>query len=81
MPFVVGIDGGTESLRAAVFDLSGTPISISTFTYETSYPSPSWAEQNPSDWWDVGICCSLVLFLLILNEDDEEHLAAPFPVQ
>lgn len=55
MPYIVGIDGGTESLRAAVFDVSGNVISTSSIAYETSFPHPSWAEQDPADWWQV--CC------------------------
>lgn len=46
-----GVDGGTESIRAGVFDLSGTPLSFSSAAYPTAYPAPGWAEQNPGDWW------------------------------
>lgn len=54
--FVVGIDGGTESLRAAVFDLQGRPRAFAAAPYPTNFPQPSWAEQNPEDWWRaVGV--------------------------
>ncbi|KAI3438241.1 hypothetical protein D9Q98_000678 [Chlorella vulgaris] len=49
--YVIGVDGGTESIRAGVFDLSGTPLSFSSAAYPTAYPAPGWAEQNPGDWW------------------------------
>jgi hypothetical protein len=51
--YVIGVDGGTESLRAGVFDLTGTPVAMASSSYATSFPQPSWAEQNPEDWWQV----------------------------
>ena len=45
--YVVGIDGGTESLRAAVFDLQGRPRAFAAAPYPTNFPQPSWAEQIP----------------------------------
>lgn len=59
--YVIGVDGGTESLRAGVFDLTGKPVAMASSSYATSYPQPSWAEQNPADWWKVRS----VKFLLI----------------
>src|SRR5262245_58812405 len=54
--YVIGIDGGTESLRAAVFDLQGRPRAFASSAYDTKFPQPSWAEQNPDDWWRaIGI--------------------------
>ena len=52
--YVIGIDGGTESLRAGVFDLAGKPIAFAAQAYRTDFPHPSWAEQNPADWWDAA---------------------------
>ncbi len=49
--YVIGVDGGTESLRAGIFDLSGTPLAFAASTYPTHFPQPSWAEQDPADWW------------------------------
>lgn len=48
---VAGVDGGTEGIRAGVFDLAGTPLSFSSQPYPTAFPSPGWAEQDPADWW------------------------------
>lgn len=50
-PFVIGLDGGTEGVRAAVFDLAGRPVSFSRAEYPTRYPRQGWAEQGPDDWW------------------------------
>ena len=51
--YFVGVDGGTESLRAAVFDARGTVLGSATTAYKTTFPKPSWAEQNPEDWWQA----------------------------
>ena len=49
--YVIGVDGGTESLRAGVFDLRGRPRAFASSAYPTNYPQPGWAEQDPGDWW------------------------------
>ena len=51
MTYVMGIDGGTESLRADIFDLSGRCVASVKTPYETHFPYPGHAEQNPDDWW------------------------------
>ncbi len=51
MTYVIGIDGGTESLRAHVFDLSGRSRGVGKAAYATSFPEPGRAEQVPEDWW------------------------------
>ena len=53
MAYVIGVDGGTESLRAFVFDLEGRPKASHATPYETAFPQPGWAEQNPEDWWQA----------------------------
>ena len=49
--YLLGVDGGTESLRAGIFDLDGALISSAATPYETRFPHPGWAEQDPRDWW------------------------------
>ena len=51
--YVIGVDGGTESLRTGVFDLSGNPLAFASVTYPTNFPVPGWAEQDPDDWWNA----------------------------
>ncbi len=53
MSYVIGVDGGTESIRAFVFDLDGRPLASVATPYKTEFPNPSWAEQNPHDWWSA----------------------------
>ncbi|MEQ8967825.1 MAG: FGGY-family carbohydrate kinase [Azospirillaceae bacterium] len=49
--YVIGVDGGTESLRAGVFDLAGNPLAFASARYPTEFPRAAWAEQDPRDWW------------------------------
>ncbi len=51
MAFVIAIDGGTESLRATVFDLAGTCVATAAAPYETRFAPGARAEQDPEDWW------------------------------
>ncbi len=48
---VLGVDAGTAGLRAGVFDLEGHPLAFHDEPYDTLYPRPGWAEQQPKDWW------------------------------
>ncbi|MDG3002706.1 FGGY-family carbohydrate kinase [Paludisphaera mucosa] len=50
-PIVLGLDVGTQSLRAALVDLDGKTVAYGVEPIETTYPRPSWAEQQPRDWW------------------------------
>jgi FGGY-family pentulose kinase len=50
-PLFLGIDVGTQSLRAALFDDSGACRAFATGTIDTAYPQPGWAEQEPAQWW------------------------------
>lgn len=51
---VIGVDGGTESIRACCFDaVTGKVVGKAcAVPYQTFHPKPGWAEQNPQDWYD-----------------------------
>ena len=51
MRCVIGIDGGTESLRAHVFDTGGRSLGGGVAAYATRFPAPGRAEQDPHEWW------------------------------
>ena len=51
--YLLGIDFGTESVRAAIFDLAGRPVSFAATAYRTTHPHPGWAEQDPEEWWEA----------------------------
>lgn len=51
-PYILGIDAGTEAIKAGLFDLHGSRVAIGSRTYPTYFPAPGWAEQDPGEWWD-----------------------------
>jgi ribulokinase len=53
MTYVIGIDGGTESLRASVFDMAGRRIGSAAKPYATQFAPGARAEQDPRAWWDA----------------------------
>ncbi len=53
MAYVIGIDGGTESLRATVFDLAGRRIASAAAPYATQFSAGARAEQDPEAWWSA----------------------------
>ncbi len=53
MSVVVGIDGGTEGLRAGVYDETGRCLGAASESYETQFSAGARAEQNPEDWWNA----------------------------
>jgi FGGY-family pentulose kinase len=52
--YLLGLDAGTQSLRAAVVDLTGRTVAFGVSPIETTYPQPSWAEQDPRRWWTAA---------------------------
>jgi len=50
---LLGVDIGTEGCKAIVFDLSGESIARSYRQYSVVIPQPTWAEQDPQQWWNA----------------------------
>ena len=53
-PYVLGIDCGTQSLRAVVVDVNGKLIASASRQYPIDYPHVAWAEQDANDWWTAA---------------------------
>ncbi len=49
--YVLGIDVGTQSVRAALIEPGGQTKVFGVAELKTRYPNPGWAEQDPDDWW------------------------------
>lgn len=47
--YFIGVDVGTTSTKAIVFDATGEIKSISNHGYPIVVPQPGWAEQNPDE--------------------------------
>src|SRR5260370_24248710 len=53
-PLFLGLDVGTQSVRAALFDASGSCRAFGTSPLDTTHPHAAWAEQNPAKWWHAA---------------------------
>lgn len=51
MAYFLTADGGTESLRARVYDLRGRCLGSKAVAYPTQFLPGARAEQDPEDWW------------------------------
>jgi len=49
--YIIGVDGGTESIRVGLFDLNGNLKASRQHPYQTYFTQSGWAEQDPEDWW------------------------------
>lgn len=50
--FVIGVDSGTQSVRAIVYDREGNELAIAQAPHEPYISlKPGWAEQKPEDYW------------------------------
>ena len=47
---IVGIDIGTQSLKAVAVDESLRVLGEAAYSYMPSFPQPGWAEQDPTLW-------------------------------
>lgn len=51
MKFFLGIDVGTSSIKTGLWSADGHLAAKAVRTYPTHRPAPTWAEQDPMDWW------------------------------
>ena len=49
-PMLIGVDVGTTSVKASVFDAKGSVFRSFSQTYPTHRPNPNHVEQDPDDW-------------------------------
>jgi xylulokinase len=50
--YILAHDLGTTGNKATLFDAAnGAAVATAFEAYETAYPHPGWAEQDPADWW------------------------------
>ena len=56
MSLLLGIDIGTSSVKALLFDPDTVGIvAVAQREYPISKPAPDRAEQNPDDWWNATV--------------------------
>ena len=55
MAYLIGVDIGTSGTKTVIFDEAGKTIAQATIEYPMYQPENGWAEQHPTDWWDVVV--------------------------
>lgn len=73
-PCFLGLDVGTQSLRAALVDVRGQTLAFGVASIDTVYPRPTWAEQSPTQWWQAAAAATRDA-LRIANRSAEEITA------
>ena len=53
-PLVLGLDVGTQSLRAALVDLQGRTVAFGVAPIETTYPAAELGRAGPDQWWTAA---------------------------
>lgn len=54
---VIGVDVGTGSARAGIFDLAGRRLAMAVRPIRMWHPEPEWAEQSSDDIWAAVCAC------------------------
>ncbi|MCJ7724493.1 MAG: FGGY family carbohydrate kinase, partial [Anaerolineales bacterium] len=55
MSYILAHDAGTGGNKAVLVEPDGNVRATAFSPYQTHYPRPDWAEQNPEDWWRAVI--------------------------
>lgn len=53
MKCILGIDIGTTTVKAVLYDSAGAAVQSGQREYPTHYLRRTWVEQDPGDWWEV----------------------------
>jgi xylulokinase len=71
---ILAHDLGTTGNKATLFDADGALLDSAFCGYETDYPYPNWAEQDPVSWWRA--VCTTSRQLLARTGADPAAIAA-----
>jgi xylulokinase len=55
MDTILTFDVGTSACKVCLWDGRGTLLASADETYPIHHPEPSWAEQDPEDWWRASV--------------------------
>ena len=53
--YVIGVDSGTSSTRAILFDEKGEALAEGRQAYDVLRPQPGWVEQKAQWGWDAFV--------------------------
>ena len=52
MPYILSLDEGTTSARAALYDEEGRGVAMESVPIQCRYPQPGWVEQDALEIWE-----------------------------
>ena len=55
MDTILTFDLGTSACKVCLWDGRGTLLASADEAYPIHHPQPSWAEQDPDDWWRASL--------------------------
>lgn len=55
MRFLLSLDEGTTSARAALYDETGCRTAMEALPFPSRYPHPGWVEQDAEEIWDAQL--------------------------
>jgi len=55
MRYILALDEGTTSARAALYDAEGRRVAMESEPIEPRYPQPGWVEQDPEQIWQAQL--------------------------
>ena len=60
--YILGIDQGTTSTRAVLFNGSGIPVHMAQLDLPQIFPDNGWVEHDPEDIWQtiIDVTCTMV---------------------
>ncbi len=61
MEYVLALDEGTTSARAALYDREGRRIAMESAPIQPRYPQPGWVEQDPEEIWQAQLAAARLL--------------------
>src|SRR5574341_223127 len=71
---LIGLDAGTTSCKAGLFDSQGRLLALATAPHAVSRPHPGWVEQDAFQYWTGAVAC--LRELLASPQADTRRLAA-----
>ena len=78
--YIIAHDMGTSSNKAVLVTIYGEIVDFSKQEYPMFHPHPSYAEQNPFDWWEA-ICKTTKDVLHKTNINPEDIVGVTFSSQ
>src|ERR1039458_8495773 len=61
MPFVLSLDEGTTSARAALHDDRGRTVAMEPAPVDCRYPQAGWVEQDADEMWNAQLYAARLL--------------------